>query len=251
MSGHSKWKTIQHKKGSEDAKRGRIFSKLSREISIASRAGGADPNMNPSLRALLHKAHSANMPAENIERAIKKGTGELAGAKLEEVIYEGYATGGIAMIVKVLTDNKNRAAADIRHIFTRFGSNLATQGAVMRNFRRKGQILVDASKVEEDKLFSIVLDAGAEDMQKDNNIFEIVTIPQNFNDVVEALEKANIPTLNSEITLLPISTVPISEKAAASTITKFIEALEDSDEVQDVYTNVDFDDAILKELEEK
>ncbi len=249
MSGHSKWKTIQHKKGAADAKRGKIFSKLSKEITLAVKAGGKDPDLNPALRTIIAKAKTANMPADNIERAIKKGTGELAGEQLEEITYEGYAGGGVAIVVKVLTDNKNRAASEIRHIFTRFGSNLAQQGAVSRNFKRKGQILIDASAIDEDTLMGIVLDAGAEDMQKDDGMFEIITDPANFEQVLAAVEKAGIKPVNSEITLLPDSYVPVTDKAMASNIMKFIEALEDNDDVQNVYTNMDISDEILKTIE--
>ena len=251
MSGHSKWKTIQHKKGAADAKRGNIFSKLSREISIAARDGGGDPAMNAALRALLAKAKSANMPSDNVERAVKKGTGALEGVRLEEAFYEGYGPGGVALVVKVLTDNKNRTAADIRHVFTKFGGSLAAQGAVMRSFKRKGQIFVDASAVDEDKLMSLVLDAGAEDMEKDESMFEIVTDPADFLAVVDALEKAKIESASSEITLLSDSPLPVTNKTDASAIMKFIDALEENDDVQNVYSNVDIDDAVLKELEQK
>jgi len=251
MSGHSKWKTIQHKKGAADAKRGKIFSKLSKELTIAARAGGGDPNMNASLRNLIIKAKESNMPADNVERAIKKGTGELEGGQLDEVTYEGFATGGVALVIKVLTDNKNRAASEIRHIFTKFGSNLAVQGAVARNFKRKGQILVESAAVEEDKLMNIVLDAGAEDMQQDNDIFDIMTESAGFQAVVDALEKAGIKTVSAEITLIPDSYVTINDKATASNVLKFIETLEDNDDVQNVYSNVDIDEKILKELEQK
>lgn len=252
MSGHSKWKTIQHKKGAADAKRGNIFSKLSREISIAAREGGGDPEMNASLRTLLIKAKSANMPSENIERAIKKGTGTLEGSRLEEVFYEGYGPGGVAIVVKALTDNRNRAAAEIRHVFTKFGCSLADrQGAVMRSFKRRGQIFVDASTVDEDKLMGLVLDAGAEDMRRDGDMFEIITEPSCFLDVVDALEKSNIAAASSEVTLLSDNTLPVTNKADASTIMKFIETLEDSDDVQNVYSNMDLDDSVLSEVEEK
>jgi YebC/PmpR family DNA-binding regulatory protein len=250
MSGHSKWKTIAHKKGAADAKRGKIFSKLSKELTIAARSGGGNPDMNPSLRMLMIKAKGSNMPADNVERAVKKGTGELEGGRLEEIIYEGYGGGGVALVVKVLTDNKNRAASDVRHIFTKFDSNLASQGAVMRNFRRKGQVLVDASSVDEDKLMSIVLDAGAEDMQLDGEVFEIVTEPANFDAVAAALEKAGIKTVSSEVTLIPDSYMSITDKAVASNIMKFIETLEDNDDVQNVYSNLDVDESVLKELEQ-
>ncbi|MDD5483739.1 MAG: YebC/PmpR family DNA-binding transcriptional regulator [Kiritimatiellae bacterium] len=251
MSGHSKWKTIQHKKGAADARRGKIFSKLSKELTIAARAGGGDPNMNAALRNLIAKAKESNMPSDNVERAIKKGTGELAGSQLDEVTYEGFVAGGVALVIKVLTDNKNRAASEIRHIFTKFGSNLAVQGAVVRNFKRKGQILVDNAAVEEDKLMNIVLEAGAEDMQQDDGVFDIVTDPAGFQAVVDALEKAGIKTISSEITLIPDSYVTITDKSAAANVLKFIETLEDNDDVQNVYSNVDIDEKILKELEQK
>jgi len=251
MSGHSKWKTIQHKKGAADAKRGKIFSKLSKELTIAARSGGGDPNMNASLRNIIIMAKESNMPADNADRAIKKGTGELEGGQLDEVTYEGFAGGGVAMVIKVLTDNKNRAASEIRHIFTRYGSNLAVQGAVARNFKRKGQILVETSTVDEDKLMNIVLDAGAEDMQQDDGVFDIVTEPAAFQAVVDALEKAGIKTASAEITLIPDSYVTVTDKTVAANALKFIEALEDNDDVQNVYSNLDVDEKILKELEQK
>ncbi len=251
MSGHSKWKTIQHKKGAADAKRGNIFSKLSREITIAAREGGDDPEMNAPLRTMLVKAKAANMPSDNVDRAIKKGTGALEGAKLDEVFYEGYGAGGVAIVVKALTDNKNRAAADIRHIFTKHGSSLAAQGSVIRSFKRKGQILVEASVVEEDKLMSVVLEAGADDMSRDGDEFEVITDPSNFLAVVDALEKEKISSVSSEVTLLCDTLVPVADKTIASALLRFMEALEESDDVQNVYSNMDLDDAVLKELEEK
>ncbi len=251
MSGHSKWKTIQHKKGAADAKRGQIFSRLSKELTLAARTGGGNPDMNPTLRTIMNKARAANMPADNVDRAIKKGTGEIAGAQLEEIVYEGYAGGGVALIVKALTDNKNRAASEIRHIFTRFGSNLAGPGSVMRNFRRKGQILVDAGGVEEDKLMSIVLEAGAEDMQLDDNVYEVITEPSTYQAVMDALEQAGIKTNSAEITLIPDSYMTVTDKSVASHVLKFIEALEENDDVQNVYSNLDVDEALLAELESK
>jgi len=251
MSGHSKWKTIQHKKGAADAKRGKIFSKLSKELTIAARAGGGDPNMNVSLRNLIVKAKGFNMPADNVDRAIKKGTGELDGGRLDEVTYEGFTGGGVALVVSVLTDNKNRAASEIRHIFTKFGTSLAVQGAVVRSFKRKGQVLVETSTVEEDKLMDIVLTAGAEDMQDDDGVYDIVTEPAAFQAVVDALEKAQIKTVSAEITLIPDIFVTINDKAIAANVLKFIEALEDNDDVQNVYSNMDIDEKIMKELEEK
>lgn len=249
MSGHSKWKTIQHKKGAADAKRGRAFSKLSKEIIIAAKAGGGNPEMNAALRTLIAKAKDCNMPADNVERAIKKGTGELGGAQLEEVTYEGYAGGGVALIVKVLTDNKNRAAADVRHIFTKYGSNFAAQGAVSRNFKRKGQILIDASTVDEEKLMAIALEAGAEDMRTEDGVHEIITEPNAFSAVEEAIEKAGIKTDSSEITMIPDTFMTVTDKGAATTVMKFIEALEEIDDVQNVYSNLDVDEDALKAME--
>mgnify|MGYP003606141619 CR=1 FL=1 len=250
MSGHSKWKTIQHKKGAADAKRGKIFSKLSKELMLCAKSGGGNPDHNPSLRTLISKARSSNMPMDNVERAIKKGTGELKDDTiLEEVMYEGFAGGGVALVVAVLTDNKNRAAAEVRHVFTKCGSNLAAQNAVSRNFKRKGQLTVDASTIDEDKLMAIALDAGAEDMTQDDGEYEILTDPASYVAVVEALEKAGVKTNNSEITLIPDSYVTITDKSTAASVMKFIEMLDDIEDVQNVYTNLDVPESVLKEME--
>jgi len=251
MSGHSKWATIKHKKGSADAKRGKMFSKLAKEIMVVSRQGGGDPSANPTLRTLVQKAKSINMPGENIDRAIKKGTGELEGSTFEEVVYEGFASGGAALIVQCLTDNKNRAAAEIRHIFNKHGSSFAQQGAVSRGFQRKGQIFVDASIIDEDKLMSIVLEAGAEDMQQDGDQFEILTDPTSFNDVVEALAKEAIETASAELSLVPETYVPVKEKSDVAANMRFVSALEDNEDVQAVYTNMDVDDAMMEELSQE
>jgi len=248
MSGHSKWKTIQHKKGAADARRGKVFSKLSKELLVVARKGGSDPDKNPALRTVMQKAKSANMPADNIERAIKKGAGELEGVSFEEVVYEGYATGGVALVVIALTDNKNRAASEIRHIFTKHGSNFAAQGSVTRGFERKGQIFVDASVVEEDRLMDVILEAGAEDMKRDGEQFEVLTDPGAFTDVNEALERAEISALGAEVALVPASYVRVADKRAASSVLKFVSELEDNDDVQNVYTNMDIDDETLKQL---
>lgn len=248
MSGHSKWANIKHKKGKADAKRGQVFSKIAKEIMIAVKAHGVDPSSNLTLRQLLQKARSANMPADNIDRAIKRGTGDMAGEVFEEVTFEGYAPGGVAMIVQVLTNNRNRSAAEIRHIFTRHGTNFAGQGSVIRSFQRKGDIAVDASKVTEDKLMELVLDAGAEDMTKDVDQFEVTTDPATFMNVVDALNKAGIPMMRSEISLIPDMLVPIKDKAKADTMIKFIEELEDLDDVQNVYSNFDIDLKLMEEL---
>ena len=249
MSGHSKWKTIQHKKGAADARRGKIFSKLSKELMVTAKKGGSDPDKNPPLRALMQKAKSVNMPADNIDRAVKKGAGELEGVTFEEVAYEGYAAGGVGLVVLALTDNKNRAAAEIRHVFSKHGSSFAGQGSVRRGFERKGQVFVDATIIDEDKLMGVVLEAGADDMKNDDGQFEILTDPAAFADVTEALEKAEIATLSAEISLVPTAPVPISEKSVASSVLRFVSDLEDNDDVQNVYTNMDMSDEVLKELE--
>jgi len=249
MSGHSKWKTIQHKKGAADAKRGKVFSKIAKELMIVAKQGGGNPDMNPSLRTLIQKAKSYNMPNDNIDRAIKKGTGELDSAILEEVTYEGFAAGGIALIVTALTDNKKRAAAEIRHVFTRHGSNFAAQNSVLRSFKRKGQIIVSSTSVAEDKLMEIVLDAGAEDLQQYDGQFEVVCEPSVFQSVVDALEKAKIQTVSAEITMLPDTYVPVNDKNVASGVVKFINDLEDNEDVQNVYSNMDMSDDVLKEME--
>lgn len=251
MSGHSKWATIKHKKGATDAKRGKAFSKISKELMVCARTGGSDPDNNPTLRTLIQKAKSVNMPGDNVERAIKKGAGELDGATFEEVMYEGYAGGGVGMIVVALTDNKNRAAAEIRHIFNKHGSNFAQQGAVSRGFQRKGQIFVDANAVDEDKLMGIVLEAGADDMQKDGDQYEILTDPSTFADVSEAIEAAGIEKIGAEVSLVPETYMPVSDPAVARTVTRFISDLEDQDDVQNVYTNMDLDESILKDMEEE
>jgi YebC/PmpR family DNA-binding regulatory protein len=249
MSGHSKWKTIQHKKGAADAKRGKVFSKLAKELAVAAREGGSDPEKNAGLRAIMQKAKAANMPSDNIERAVKKGAGELEGSQYDEIVYEGFAAGGVGLVVMCLTDNKNRSGSEVRHIFTKQGSGFAAQGAVSRNFVRKGQIFVgEDGGVDEDTLMGIVLDAGAEDMRKDGDEFEILTEPAAFGAVMEALEKAGVKTESGEISLIPLSTVPISDKSTAASVLKFIGELEDHDDVQSVYSNMDIDDAVLEEL---
>jgi YebC/PmpR family DNA-binding regulatory protein len=248
MSGHSKWKTIQHKKGAQDAKRGKIFSRLSKELMVAARHGGGDPETNPTLRTAMQKAKSVNMPSDNIERAIKKGTGEIEGASYEEVVYEGYASGGVGLVVQCLTDNKNRTAAEIRHTFSKHGSSFATQGSVTRGFERKGQIVIEDSAVDEDKLMSLVLEAGAEDMEHNGDQYEVLTDPSMFSEVSEAIEKAGIPTVSAEVSLVPSTWVPVGDKSVASSVMKFVADLEDSDDVQGVYTNMDVDDAVLAQL---
>ena len=249
MSGHSKWANIKHKKGAADARKGKIFSKIAKEIMIAVRGHGADPSSNLTLRALIQKGRAANMPADNIDRAIKRGTGELEGEVLEEVTFEGYGPGGVGLVVQTLTNNRNRSAAEIRHVFTRHGASFAGQGSVMRSFQRKGDILVDASKVGEDQLMELALDAGAEDMTKEGDEFEITTDPAQFMNVVDALTKAGISMTQSEISLIPDNVVPISDKTKADAMIRFIEELEDLDDVQNVYSNFDVDPSIAEQLD--
>jgi len=245
MSGHSKWKTIQHKKGAADAKRGKIFSKMAKELMVVAKAGGGNPDTNTALRNLIVRCKASSMPNENIDRAIKKGTGELAADVMEDITYEGFAAGGVGVVVKVLTDNKNRAAAELRHIFSKNGSSLAAPGSVSRGFKRRGQIFVDAKVIEEDKLMDIVLNAGADDMSLDGEQFEILTDPNAFQGVLDALEKAGVKTEDSAIRLVPETYVSITDKTVAKAVMKFVETLEDNDDVQDVYTNMDLDDSVL------
>lgn len=248
MSGHNKWSSIKHKKGAADAKRGKVFSKIAKEIMITVRDSGSDPASNITLRTLIEKGRAANMPSDNIERAIKRGAGEMEGEVLEDVTFEGYGQGGVGLVVQTLTNNRNRTAADLRHVFTRHGASFAGQGSVLRSFQRKGDILVDASKVSEDKLMELVLDAGAEDMTREGDEFEVITDPSQFTKVVDALNKAGIPMSESEISLIPDLLVPISDKSKAEAMIRFIEELEDLDDVQNVYSNFDVDPSIAEQL---
>ncbi len=246
MSGHSKWATIKHKKAATDAKRGKVFSKIAKEIMICVKGGGSDVSSNITLRTLIQKARSVNMPAENIDRAIKRGTGEIAGEVLEEVMFEGFAGGGVALIVQALTNNRNRTVAEVRHAFTRFGGSLAGQGQVLRSFQRKGQILVNVADANEDNLMELVLEAGAEDMKNEEGQYEITTDPAQFGVVVEALAKAGIKTESAEVTMLPESYIPVTDKSKAAQLMSFIEALEEMEDVQNVYSNFDVDPALLE-----
>jgi YebC/PmpR family DNA-binding regulatory protein len=236
MAGHSKWAKLKHFKGLVDAKRGKIFSRVSRDITIAAKAGGGDPNMNPRLRTLLLKAREANMPADNIDRAIKKGTGELPGVVFEDAIYEGYAPGGVAMMVKVTTDNKNRAAAAVRSVFTRHGGNLAGAGAVAFQFLHAGQFLIGKDNTAEDRLLEVALDAGADDVITTEEGFEVRCDIHAFDKIAQALEEAGIKTDSSEIACIPTSTVPVDATVAAS-IEKLHDALDELDDVQQVFSN--------------
>jgi YebC/PmpR family DNA-binding regulatory protein len=238
MSGHSKWSSIKHKKGATDAKRGKIFTKLIKEITVAARFGGGDPAANPRLRTAIQAAKSENMPKDNIERAIKKGTGELEGVNYEESIYEGYGPGGAAVFIESLTDNKNRAVADIRHILNKAGGNLGSNGCVAWMFEKKGYIVVENDAVDEDTLMEIAIDAGAEDVIEDDSNYEIITDTKDFEAVKAAIEAQSIPYIDAEITMLPQSTVNLQGKEAEQMV-NLMETLEDCDDVQKVYTNAD------------
>ena len=241
MSGHSKWATIKHAKGLADAKRGKIFTKFIKEISIAARMGGGDPNSNPRLRTVIIKARAANMPKDNIERAIKKGTGEDGAAAYEELVYEGYAPCGVAVVVEVLTDNHNRAAADVRNIFTKHGGNLGSTGSVSRMFQRKGTIELDAEKVSEDEVMEIALEAGADDVVNEDGVITVTTTPDAFSAVADALAEKGIETLSADVGLVPDAYTAVDKDTAAK-VQKMIDKLEDNDDVQNVYHTAEFPD---------
>jgi len=247
MSGHSKWSTIKHKKKATDAKRGKIFSKLIKEVTIAARTGGGDPASNPRLRTAIQAAKSENMPKDNIERAIKKGTGELEGVNYEENVYEGYGPGGAAILLESLTDNKKRAVADIRHILTKGGGNLGANGCVSYMFDQKGYLVVEKASVDEDTVMEVALEAGAEDMREDGDNFEIITDPKDFESVKAAIDSASIPCIGAEITMLPQATTHLLGKEAEQMV-RLMEALEDCDDVQKVYTNADIPDEIINSI---
>ncbi len=238
MSGHSKWATIKHKKGAADAKRGQIFTKLIKEISIAARMGGGDADSNARLRTAILKARGANMPKDNIDRAIKKGTGELGNAIYEELVYEAYAPGGIAVLIEVLTDNKNRAAAEVRNILTRSGGSLATSNAVLRLFARKGVISLDGEKFAEDKVMEVALEGGADDIVNEDGEIVVYTSPEAFESVLNAITAAGMETDGAEISMIPESYVT-PEGDSGSKIQKLIDKLEESDDVQNVYHNAE------------
>ncbi len=246
MSGHSKWSTIKHKKGAMDAKRGKIFTKLIKEITVAARMGGGDPASNPRLRTAIQAAKSENLPKDNLERAIKKGTGELEGTNYEEVIYEGYGPGGAAVLIESLTDNKNRAVADIRHIFSKCAGNLGENGCVNWMFDKRGYIVLQAEDVDEETLMETAIDAGADDVREDGENFEVITAPEDFEAVKASLENASIPYIVAEITMLPQSAANLEGKEAEQML-RLMEMLDDSDDVQKVYTNADIPEDLVKD----
>jgi len=247
MSGHSKWSTIKHKKGAADAKRGKIFTKLIKEITVAARMGGGDVDANPRLRTAIQAAKSENMPKDNIERAIKKGTGELEGVNYEEMSYEGYGPGGAAVLVESLTDNKNRTVAEVRHIFSKLGGSLGENGCVAWMFDLKGYMAVTRDLVDEDQLMEAALEAGAEDVREDEGVFEVITAPADFEAVKTALETAKIPFTVAEVTMLPQNTTNLAGKEAEQMV-RLMEMLEDCDDVQKVYTNADIPEEVIAGL---
>lgn len=244
MAGHSKWAKVKHFKGAIDAKRGRIFSKLSREITIATKLGGGDPDMNPRLRMVLLKSRAANMPNDNIERAIKKGLGDEAGASFEDLTYEIYGPNGVALLVEISTDNRNRTAAEIRNIVTKNGGSIATSGSVSRLFQRKGQIIISRENAGEDQVMEAALEAGAEDFKAEAQGYEILTDPGNFEAVHKRFEAMNIKCDSAEVAALPTLTVPLTDEKSVNAVNRLIEALEEHDDVKEVSSNADFPESV-------
>ncbi|MBR5624017.1 YebC/PmpR family DNA-binding transcriptional regulator [bacterium] len=251
MSGHNKWSSIKHKKAAADAKRGKAFSKISKEITIAAKDGGGDPNMNPRLRTAILAAKAVNMPQDNVTRAIKKGTGELPGVSYEEIIYEGYAPGGVGLIIEVLTDNRNRAAAEVRTTLDKRNGSLANNGAVAWQFNKKGVIRVPREKATEDDLFLLVSDAGAEDLTSDEENFEIICGISEFEAVKKALEDAKIDYIEANLAQIPASTVKVDDVKIAKQVLTLIDALDELDDVQNVYANFDMDDSVMEQASEE
>ena len=241
MSGHSKWHSIKHKKGAADAKRGRVFTRIIKEMAVAARAGGGDPDMNPRLRTIVAEAKAVNMPAENIKRAIRRGTGEEPGVSYEEMMYECYGPGGTAIILETLTDNKNRTVGEIRHILDKHSGKLGERNSVARLFHKRGQIIIEKSKADEDTLMAIALDAGADDMVDDGDSWDIVTRPEGFEAVREAIRKLNVEPVTAAVAMVPDTYVKLMGREAQSMI-KLMDALEDHDDVQHVWANFDIEE---------
>jgi len=246
MAGHSKWAKVKHIKAVMDAKKGKVFSKLAKEISVACKQGGGDPNFNPRLRTVLMKARAVNMPADNIERAIKRGTGELEGVNYEELTYEGFAPGGVAIIIEVLTDNKNRTAAEIRSILTKHGGTLA---AAKHLFHRKGQIILPKEQIGEDDLLALVLDAGAEDLVAHAETYEITTDPHQFEPVHKALEARKLKPISAEVAWVALTPVPVTDEKTARAVLDLLNALEEHDDVQNVYSSADIPDELMEKAQ--
>ncbi len=249
MSGHSKWATIRHKKGAADARRGKIFTKLIKELIVAARMGGGNPEGNPRLRAAVLAAKAVNMPKDNIDRAIKKGTGELEGVNYEEIMYEGYGPGGVAVLVEIMTDNRNRAASEVRHIFSRNGGNLGEAGCVAWMFNKKGSIVFDRKAIPEEELIELALEAGAEDVKDQEDQFEVITSPEDFTNLKAAFDDKGLEYELAEITMSPQTNVRIEDPKTAQQLLRLMDALEDADDVQHVYANFDIPDQIIESLE--
>jgi YebC/PmpR family DNA-binding regulatory protein len=245
MSGHSKWHTIKHKKGAADAKRGKAFTRIIKELTVAARSGGGDPNSNPRLRTIIADAKANNMPRENIERAIRRGTGEEPGVSYEEITYEGYGPGGVALLIRVLTDNKNRTVGEIRHLLSKYNGNLAAENSVAWMFSRKGQVVVEKGKADEEQLLNVALEAGADDMNDDGDAWEIICAPENFDGVRDAVKGLGIEPTNAEVAMVPQNYIKLQGKDA-QVMLKLMEALDDHDDVQHVWANFDIEE---KEIE--
>jgi len=246
MAGHSKWANIKHRKGAVDAKRGKIFTRLIKEIMVAARMGGGDPGANPRLRSAIAAAKAVNMPKDNIERGIKKGTGELEGVVYEEITYEGYGPGGVAVLVECMTDNRVRTVADVRYIFGKCGGNMGESGCVNWMFDRKGVILVEKTAVDEERLMDLALEAGAEDVVEEEETFQVLTAPDDFDAVREALEQAEIDFVEASISMVPQNTVEVADEKAAKQLLRLLEMMEDNDDVQNVHANFDIPDEIME-----
>jgi YebC/PmpR family DNA-binding regulatory protein len=247
MSGHSKWSSIKHKKAARDAKRGKVFTKLIKEITIAARLGGGDLNANPRLRTAIAAAKAQSMPNDNIDRAIKKGTGELGGGQLEQIAYEGYGPGGVALMMDVLTDNRNRTVSEIRFIMSRHGGNLGEAGCVAWMFKKRGVMTLERSAVDEDRLLELTLEAGADDVVSDDESFQVICAPESFSAVRDAIEKAGIAAVNAELTMVPENTVRVTGHQAEQVL-KLMEDLEDHDDVQGVSANFDIDEEVMAQF---
>jgi YebC/PmpR family DNA-binding regulatory protein len=247
MAGHSKWSQIKRKKAAEDSKRGKLFGRLIREITVAAREGGGDPDGNPWLRLAIENAKAANMPKDNIEKAILRGTGELPGASYEEVNYEAYGPGGVAILVQAVTDNTNRTVADVRRLLERNGGRLGTAGSVAWNFERRGQLLIDAGRYDEETALEAALEAGADDLEVESDVYVVMTDPASFHAVQEALRGSGIETVEARLAMIPKTTVRV-EGRDAEKLVALLEALEEQDDVQSVYSNLDIDEALLAEL---
>lgn len=248
MSGHSKWATIKRKKGKADAERGRIFTRHIKEITIAARDGGGNPDGNPRLRTAIAAAKAVNMPADNIKRAIMKGTGELPGVNYESVTYEGYGPGGVALYIEVMTDNKKRTVADIRHILSKYGGNLGANGCVAWIFDKKGVITIELDAVDEDTLVEVATEAGAEDITSEAGSYEVITNPEDIDKVRSAIESKGIPMVSAEVMMQPKNSVRLDKESQASSMLKMFELLEEHDDVQKIYANFDIDEALLEKL---